>query len=43
MPIPLSTKEALGQVRRLLAMNLRTNGTTGVIAQSKRTKTMRIE
>ncbi|GJV26702.1 hypothetical protein Tco_1383150 [Tanacetum coccineum] len=30
MPILLSTKEALGQVRRLLAMNVRIKGTTGV-------------
>ncbi|GJX22648.1 hypothetical protein Tco_0227093 [Tanacetum coccineum] len=30
MPIPLSTKEALGQVRRLLTMNVRIKGTTGV-------------
>ncbi|GJW77118.1 hypothetical protein Tco_0138800 [Tanacetum coccineum] len=29
MPILLSTKEALGQVRRLLAMNVRIKGTTG--------------
>ncbi|GJY21871.1 hypothetical protein Tco_0394437 [Tanacetum coccineum] len=39
MPILLITKGALGQVRRLLALNVGIKGTTGMIAQSKRTKT----
>ncbi|GJT51761.1 putative reverse transcriptase domain-containing protein [Tanacetum coccineum] len=41
MPILLTTKGALGQVRRLLAMNVGIKGTTGMIAQSERTKTMK--
>ncbi|GJS82244.1 putative reverse transcriptase domain-containing protein [Tanacetum coccineum] len=41
MPILLTTKWALGQVRRLLAMNVGINGTTRMIAQSERTKTMK--
>ncbi|GKD72987.1 reverse transcriptase domain-containing protein [Tanacetum coccineum] len=38
MPILLTTKEALGQVRRLLAMNMGIKGTTREIARSERTK-----
>ncbi|GJR45881.1 hypothetical protein Tco_1313984 [Tanacetum coccineum] len=41
MPIMLTTKGALGQVRRLLDMNVGIKGTTRVIAQSERTKTMK--
>ncbi|GKB48823.1 reverse transcriptase domain-containing protein [Tanacetum coccineum] len=41
MPILLTTKGALGQVRRLLDVNVGIKGTTGMIAQSKRTKTMK--
>nr|GEZ56735.1 putative reverse transcriptase domain-containing protein [Tanacetum cinerariifolium] len=41
MPILLTTKGALGQGRRLLATNVGIKGTTGVIAQSERTKTMK--
>ncbi|GJW45495.1 putative reverse transcriptase domain-containing protein [Tanacetum coccineum] len=41
MPILLITKEALGQVRRLLAMNVGIKGTTREIARSERTKTMK--
>ncbi|GKA82969.1 putative ribonuclease H-like domain-containing protein [Tanacetum coccineum] len=41
MPILLTTKGVLEQVRRLLAMNVGIKGTTGVIAQSERTKTMK--
>ncbi|GJU08124.1 hypothetical protein Tco_1124554 [Tanacetum coccineum] len=41
MPILLTTKGALGQVRRLLAMNVGIKGTTGMIARSERTKTMK--
>ncbi|GJR66816.1 putative reverse transcriptase domain-containing protein [Tanacetum coccineum] len=41
MPILLTTKGALGQVRRLLAMNVGIKGTTRVIARSERTKTMK--
>ncbi|GJX45406.1 putative reverse transcriptase domain-containing protein, partial [Tanacetum coccineum] len=41
MPILLTTKEALGQVRRLLAMNVGIKGTTREIARSERTKTMK--
>ncbi|GJY75953.1 hypothetical protein Tco_0481069 [Tanacetum coccineum] len=41
MPILLTTKGALGQVKRLLAMNVGIKGTIGMIAQSERTKTMK--
>ncbi|GKC89972.1 hypothetical protein Tco_1150621, partial [Tanacetum coccineum] len=41
MPILLTTKGALGQVRRLLAMNVGIKGTTGVIARSERTKVIK--
>ncbi|GJZ83890.1 putative reverse transcriptase domain-containing protein [Tanacetum coccineum] len=41
MPILLTTKGAMGQVRRILAMNVGIKGTTGMIAQSERTKTMK--
>ncbi|GJS00224.1 hypothetical protein Tco_0316732 [Tanacetum coccineum] len=41
MPILLTTKEALGQLKRLLAMNVGIKGTTGETARSKRTKTMK--
>nr|GEV16659.1 hypothetical protein [Tanacetum cinerariifolium] len=39
--ILLTTKKALGQVRRLHAMNVGIKGTTGEIARSERTKTMK--
>ncbi|GKB19309.1 hypothetical protein Tco_0853232 [Tanacetum coccineum] len=41
MPILLTTKKALGQVRRLLAMNMGSKGTTREITRSERTKTMK--
>ncbi|GJW37680.1 putative reverse transcriptase domain-containing protein [Tanacetum coccineum] len=41
MPILITTKGALGKVRRLLAMNVGIKGTTGVIPRSERTKTMK--
>ncbi|GJW37679.1 putative reverse transcriptase domain-containing protein [Tanacetum coccineum] len=41
MPILLTTKGALGKVKRLLAMNVGIKGTTGVIARSERTNTMK--
>nr|GEV18974.1 hypothetical protein [Tanacetum cinerariifolium] len=41
IPILLTTKGALGQGKRLLATNVGIKGTTGVIAQSERTKTMK--
>ncbi|GKE22874.1 hypothetical protein Tco_1434386 [Tanacetum coccineum] len=41
MPILLTTKEELGQVRRLLAMNVGIKGTTGETARSERIKTMK--
>ncbi|GKA31350.1 reverse transcriptase domain-containing protein [Tanacetum coccineum] len=41
MPILLTTKGALGQVRRLLAMNVGIKGTTRMTARSERTKTMK--
>nr|GEW30624.1 hypothetical protein [Tanacetum cinerariifolium] len=41
MPILVTSKKALEQVRRLHAMNVGTKGTTGEIVQSKRTKTMK--
>nr|GFC93550.1 hypothetical protein [Tanacetum cinerariifolium] len=39
MPILLTPKKALEQVRRLHAMNVGTKGTTGEIVRSERTKT----
>ncbi|GJW39439.1 putative reverse transcriptase domain-containing protein [Tanacetum coccineum] len=41
MTILLTTKEARGQVRRLIAMNVGIKGTTGGIAQSERTKVIK--
>nr|GFB55165.1 hypothetical protein [Tanacetum cinerariifolium] len=41
MPILLTSKKALKQVRRLRAMNVEIKGTTGEIIRSKRTKTMK--
>nr|GEY99474.1 hypothetical protein [Tanacetum cinerariifolium]GEZ21979.1 hypothetical protein [Tanacetum cinerariifolium] len=41
MPILLTSKKAPEQVRRLHAMNVGIKGTTGEIAQSKKTKTMK--
>ncbi|GKC81655.1 hypothetical protein Tco_1137372 [Tanacetum coccineum] len=41
MPILLTTKGALRQVRRLLTMNVGTKSTIRMIARSKRTKTMK--
>nr|GFB17893.1 hypothetical protein [Tanacetum cinerariifolium] len=41
MPILLTSKKALEQVRRLHAMNVGIKGTTGEIFQNKRTKTMK--
>nr|GFA71554.1 reverse transcriptase domain-containing protein [Tanacetum cinerariifolium] len=41
MPILLTSKKALEQVRRLHAMNVGTKGTTGKIVRSERTKTMK--
>nr|GFC09597.1 hypothetical protein [Tanacetum cinerariifolium] len=41
MPILLTSKKALKQVRRLHAMNVGTKGTTGEIVWRERTKTMK--
>nr|GFD04407.1 hypothetical protein [Tanacetum cinerariifolium] len=41
MPILLTSKKALEQVRRLDATNVEIKGTTGEIVRSKRTKTMK--
>nr|GEY09418.1 transposon Ty3-G Gag-Pol polyprotein [Tanacetum cinerariifolium] len=41
IPILLASKKALEQVRRLNAMNVGIKGTTGEIARSERTKTMK--
>ncbi|GJR50466.1 hypothetical protein Tco_1400987 [Tanacetum coccineum] len=41
MPILLTTKKALGRVKRLIAMNMGIKGTTGETARSKITKTMK--
>nr|GFC33569.1 hypothetical protein [Tanacetum cinerariifolium] len=41
MPIIVTSKKALEQVRRLHAMNVGIKGTTGEIVQNKRTKTMK--
>ncbi|GKB67441.1 hypothetical protein Tco_0928853 [Tanacetum coccineum] len=41
MTILLTTKEARGQVKRLIAMNVGINGTTRGIAQSERTKVIK--
>nr|GFD10769.1 hypothetical protein [Tanacetum cinerariifolium] len=41
MPILLTSKKALEQVRRLHAMNVGIKGTIGEIVRRKRTKTMK--